>query len=278
MSFFNKFKSFFVLIIPEQSSSDTKSHKFSLSKIIVILLGYSLVISFLGYIFFSVTPVGELFFPKEKTFSEEEIARINELNNRMIFLSRELEELKSTNQKLRHAIMLGDSSVIESLNIKYDTTSFKKKAGGSILSIVKEIFFFKEDGKQKIDYFVKPVSGFISRDFNSEKGHIGIDFVVKTGTPVYAAANGYVIFADYTTRDGYMIIINHPDDYITVYKHCSILLKKVREEAFQGELISLSGNSGESTTGPHLHFEIWKHGQPINPNSVFYNQYKEMEN
>jgi len=278
LNFFNKFKSFFVLIVPEQSSTDTKSHKFSLTTIIGILLGYSLVISFLGYIFFSITPFGALLFPKEKTFSEQEIAKINELNSRMIFLSKELKELKSTNQKLRNAIILGDSSVIKSLNIKYDTASFKKKAGGSILSIVKEIFFSKEDDKQEIDYFVKPVSGFISREFNSEKGHIGIDFVVKTGTPVYAAANGYVIFADYTTQDGYMMIISHHDEYITVYKHCSILLKKVREKVFQGELISLSGNSGETTTGPHLHFEIWKQGQPVNPNRVFYNQYKEMEN
>jgi len=57
-----------------------------------------------------------------------------------------------------------------------------------------------------------------------------------------------------------------------VYKHCSILLKKIRDRVFQGELISLSGNSGEITTGPHLHFEIWKQGQPINPKNVFSNK------
>lgn len=281
MNLFNKLKkvkNFFILVVPEQSS-DTKSHKFSLAGIIVFLAGYSLVISFLGYVFFSVSPVNEFFFPREKIFSEQEVAKLNELNNRMIFLTNELENLRSTNQRLRHAIMMGDSSVLESLNSKRDTTSFTKKAGGSIISIIKEILFPKKGDKKKIDYFVKPVNGFVSREFNSEKGHIGIDFVVKTGTPVYAAANGYVIFADYTISDGYMIIISHPDDYITVYKHCSVLLKKLREEVLQGELISLSGNSGESTTGPHLHFEIWKHGKPINPNSVFYNQYnKEMIN
>jgi murein DD-endopeptidase MepM/ murein hydrolase activator NlpD len=278
LSKLRKVKSFFILIVPEQSS-DTKSHKFSLSGIIVFLLGYSLLVSFLGYVFFSITPINELFFPKEKIFSEQEVARLNELNDRMISLSNELENLKSTNQRLRQAIMLGDSSILESLDVKRDTTSFTKKVGGSILSIIKEIFFSGTDDKKKIDYFVKPVNGFISREFNSEKGHIGIDFVVKTGTPVFAAANGYVIFADYTVRDGYMIIINHPNDYVTVYKHCSVLLKKLREEVFQGELISLSGNSGETTTGPHLHFEIWKHGRPINPESVFHNQYnKEMIN
>lgn len=274
MKFINKLKkvkNYFVLIIPDQSSSETRSRKLSLSKIIGILLGYTLLISFLGYVFFSVTPIGNLFFPKTKTFSEQEIAKINELNSRMLFLSKELENLKSTNEKLRNAIILGDSSVIESLNVK-DTGSLKKKAGGNILSVIKYLFFPEEGGEEKIDYFIKPVNGFISRGFNTDKGHIGIDFVVKVGSPVYAAANGYVVFADYTSRDGYMMIINHTNDYITVYKHCSILLKKIRDRVFQGELISLSGNSGEITTGPHLHFEIWKQGQPINPKNVFSNK------
>ena len=274
MKFINrlkKVKNYFVLIIPDQSSSETRSRKLSLGKIIGILLGYTLLISFLGYVFFSVTPIGNLFFPKTKTFSEQEIAKINELNSRMLFLSKELENLKSTNEKLRNAIILGDSSVIESLNVK-DTGSLKKKAGGNILSVIKYLFFPEEGGEEKIDYFIKPVNGFISRGFNTDKGHIGIDFVVKVGSPVYAAANGYVVFADYTSRDGYMMIINHTNDYITVYKHCSILLKKIRDRVFQGELISLSGNSGEITTGPHLHFEIWKQGQPINPKNVFSNK------
>ena len=274
MKFINKLKkvkNYFVLIIPDQSSSE-RSRKLSLSKIIGILLGYTLLISFLGYVFFSVTPIGNLFFPKTKTFSEQEIAKINELNSRMLFLSKELENLKSTNEKLRNAIILGDSSVIESLNVKFDMGSLKKKAGGNILSVIKYLFFPEEGGEEKIDYFIKPVNGFISRGFNTDKGHIGIDFVVKVGSPVYAAANGYVVFADYTSRDGYMMIINHTNDYITVYKHCSILLKKIRDRVFQGELISLSGNSGEITTGPHLHFEIWKQGQPINPKNVFSNK------
>jgi murein DD-endopeptidase MepM/ murein hydrolase activator NlpD len=274
VNFFNKLKkvkNFFILIIPGQSASDAKSRKLSISKVAGILIAYTLLISFLGYLFFSITPIGNIFFPKTKTFSDQDIEKINELNNRMVFLSRELEDLKSTNEKLRNAIILGDSSLIESLNVKDDTSALKKKAGGSILSVIKDLFFTEKGVKEKIDYFVKPVNGFISRGFNAEIGHIGIDFVVKVGTPVYAAANGYVVFADYTPRDGYMMIINHADDYITVYKHCSMLLKKVRDRVFQGELISLSGNTGEITTGPHLHFEIWKNGRPINPKDVFSN-------
>ncbi|HEY6907521.1 MAG TPA: M23 family metallopeptidase, partial [Ignavibacteriaceae bacterium] len=101
--------------------------------------------------------------------------------------------------------------------------------------------------------------------------HMGIDFVIKTGTPVYATANGFVIFADYTTNDGYMIIIDHNNGYISVYKHCSVLLKRSRETVLQGETIALSGNTGEISTGPHLHFEIWKEGEPVDPKSVLIN-------
>lgn len=267
-----KLKSFFILIIPDHSTSEARSHKFSLRKIAVFLAGYTIVISLLGYIFFSVTPFGGIFFSQNKKFSPEETKKIEELNSRMIFLSKELESLKSTNERLRYAIMLGDSALIESLYVKSDTNSLRKKTGGSILTVFRDLINPGKKSPQVTHYFTKPVNGFVSREFNSEKGHIGIDFVVKMGTPVHSTADGYVVFADYTIKDGYMMIINHQDGYISVYKHCSLLLKKIREQVYQGELIALSGNSGEITTGPHLHFEIWKDGQPVNPKNVFYNQ------
>ena len=264
-----KIKNFFVLIIPAHSTSEAKSHKFSLTKIAAAFAGYTILISILGYIFFSITPLGDIFLSNKK-FSEDEIRKIEELNSRMLFLSKELEGLKSTNERLRYAIMLGDSALVESLYTKSDT--LKKKSDGNILSVfrdfIRKILFQQHD--EKI-IFSKPVNGFISREFNSEKGHIGIDYVVKKETPVYSTADGFVIFADYTIQDGNIMIINHNDGYISVYKHCSVLLKKSREAVNQGELIALSGNSGETTTGPHLHFEIWKDGQPVNPKSLFYN-------
>ncbi len=272
MKIFNslkKIKNFFILIIPEHAASGAKSHKFSLTKIIVLLSGYTLIISILGFIFFSITSLGDIFLPNKK-FSGEEVSKIEELNQRMIFLSKELESLKSTNERLKYAIMLGDSSLLKSLNGKND--SLKKKSGGSIMLVFRDfIKLFLLEPQQTV-YFTKPVNGFISREFNSEKGHIGIDFVVKKGTSVFSTADGYIVFADYTIQDGYMMIINHEDGYISVYKHCSVLLKKPRELVHQGELIALSGNSGETTTGPHLHFEIWKDGHPVNPKSLFYNQ------
>jgi lipoprotein NlpD len=80
-----------------------------------------------------------------------------------------------------------------------------------------------------------------------------------------------VVFSDYTFTDGYKIIINHSNDYISIYKHCSSLLKNERDFVLQGELIALSGNSGEISSGPHLHFEVWKNGKPVDPKNVIIN-------
>jgi murein DD-endopeptidase MepM/ murein hydrolase activator NlpD len=266
-----KFKSFFVQIIPEQTAAGIKSRRFSMGNIIFIIIAYTFIISFLGFVFFSVTPLGDIIFPPPSTLSKADYEKIEELNKKMIFLTKELESLKSTNERLRYAIMLGDSTLIDSITNKENNSINKKKSGGNIYAIIKQLFFDDKDTQSKSYYFYKPANGFISREFDPGKGHFGIDIVTKTGSPVFAAANGYIVFADYTTKDGYMMIINHPDNYSSVYKHCSTLIKKVRENVYQGELIALSGNTGETTTGPHLHFEIWMNGQPINPKSVIYN-------
>ena len=119
--------------------------------------------------------------------------------------------------------------------------------------------------------FQKPVTGFVNQQFNPDRGHLGIDYGTKKGSPVCAAAGGIVLFADYTIDNGYMLIIQHDKDFISIYQHCSTLLKKTRDVVRQGEVIALSGNSGKNTTGPHLHFEIWQNGKPINPEKYLIN-------
>lgn len=270
-------KSFSILIVPDHSGIKAKSHKFSFQKIAAMIVAYSIVVFFISYFILAFTPVGSLL-NVGSSLSKEDIAQVKTLNQRMIFLAKELEKMKSTNEKLRYAIFLGDSAMVDSLtkrdSLKPDSeplTRTKNKAGGDILSVFKQLFFRNDSLETKGVLFNRPVNGFISRDFEPDKGHFGIDFVVKTGTPVYAASSGYVVFADYTVRDGYMIIINSPGNYVTVYKHCSALLKKPRDIVNEGEPIALSGNTGEITTGPHLHFEVWKNGQPINPKTLLIN-------
>jgi len=113
--------------------------------------------------------------------------------------------------------------------------------------------------------FFAPVSGTISQSFNSENKHFAIDVVAKTGTPVKAVADGTVIFSEWTTETGYVIILKHTNNFISVYKHNGILLKQQGDQVQSGEAIASIGSSGELTTGPHLHFELWSDGYAVNP-------------
>ena len=273
-----KIRSISLLVVPDQSGIKAKSHKFSIPMIVFYIVSYSIFVFLISYLLLAFTPIGNLMNVSGVPLSKEDLKQVKTLNERMLFLAKEVEDMKSTNERLKYAIFLGDSAAIDSLtrpdSVKSELNQSVKapnKKGGDIFSVFRDLFLTKKESQVKGTLFVKPVNGFISREFDPDKGHFGIDYVVKTGTPVYAACSGYVVFADYTVRDGYMIIINSPSDYVTVYKHCSSLVKKVRDIVTEGELIALSGNTGEITTGPHLHFEIWKNGKPINPKTLLIN-------
>jgi len=110
-----------------------------------------------------------------------------------------------------------------------------------------------------------PSTGYLSRGVEPEKNHFGIDIAGKEGTVVVAAAAGNVLFADWTYDDGYKIIVAHSRGYVTVYKHNRSLLKKVGGSVKRGEPIALMGSTGRTSSGPHLHFEVWKDGVVRNP-------------
>lgn len=268
-----RFKGLSIIFLPDYGMAETRTYKFRLYQLISILLLYTVFIGTIGFLVLGITPLKDTVFPGSG-LNKSEISRINELNIRLNQVTNELQHLKNVNERLKFAIGLGDSTLLKSMEKKQDTIKEKRKKspfGGNIFAVIRQLFQGEKDKKSKSYYFSKPADSFISRGFDPAKGHMGIDFVIKTGTPVYATANGFVIFADYTTKDGYMIIIDHNNGYISVYKHCSVLLKRSRETVLQGETIALSGNTGEISTGPHLHFEIWKEGEPVDPKSVLIN-------
>jgi murein DD-endopeptidase MepM/ murein hydrolase activator NlpD len=114
-------------------------------------------------------------------------------------------------------------------------------------------------------FFFSPITGFISDHFDMKTGHYGVDVVAKTNEAVKNVADGTVLFASWTQDSGYVIMIQHRGNLISVYKHNAELLKKVGTFVNAGEIISIVGNSGEMTNGPHLHFELWYNGNPLNP-------------
>lgn len=118
--------------------------------------------------------------------------------------------------------------------------------------------------KAKIVFF-SPITGSMTQTFNAENKHFAVDIAQKTGTPVKAVADGTVIFSEWTAETGYVIIIEHGSDFISVYKHNGALLKQQGDFVQSGEAIASVGSTGELTTGPHLHFELWSGGYAVNP-------------
>src|SRR5258706_4063849 len=114
-------------------------------------------------------------------------------------------------------------------------------------------------------FFFSPVKGTITSGFDVREKHYGIDIVAPENEAIKAASDGTVVFANFTTETGYVIAIQHGNNLLTMYKHNSSLLKKTGDSVNAGDVIAIIGNTGEHTTGPHLHFELWYNGTPVDP-------------
>lgn len=113
--------------------------------------------------------------------------------------------------------------------------------------------------------FYRPTRGMMSSNFDADNKHYGVDIAANPNESILATLDGTVILSAYTAETGYVIQVQHSQDFVSVYKHCGSLLKKEGDSVKGGEAIALVGNTGEKTTGPHLHFELWYKGRAIDP-------------
>ncbi len=113
--------------------------------------------------------------------------------------------------------------------------------------------------------FFSPLKGIITNEFNPIENHYGVDIVSKQNEAIKAVLDGTVILSNWTLETGYVIIIQHAQNIVSVYKHNSAVLKKAGEIVKAGDPIAILGETGEMSTGPHLHFELWYNGNPVNP-------------
>lgn len=116
----------------------------------------------------------------------------------------------------------------------------------------------------KLSFFT-PLKGVITNRFNPSRQHFGLDVVSARNEAIKAAYDGTVIFSEWTAETGYVIAVQHIDNVVTVYKHNSVLLRKQGAYVKAGESIAIIGESGELSTGPHLHFELWINGRAVDP-------------
>jgi len=176
-------------------------------------------------------------------------------------------------QNIRNIITgneLAAPKVIEhSINTENDL-SFEKSIEDSFLRINvksedKGTIQINNNTNNEVLMFFPPIVGLITDGFNAEKKHFGIDLVAKENTRISAVLEGTVVIGHWAFESGYIIGIQHKNDYFSLYKHNSILLKSVGDFVNVGDPIAIIGNSGELSSGPHLHFELWRKGGPVNP-------------
>lgn len=114
-------------------------------------------------------------------------------------------------------------------------------------------------------FFFVPLKGVVTDSYKSGTSHYGVDITAPENEAIKATLDGTVILANWTSETGYIIQLQHENSLVSIYKHNSVLLKKVGDRVNAGEAIAIIGNSGELTTGPHLHFELWFNGLPVDP-------------
>lgn len=246
---------------------------------------------FIGFISMGVIFMSLTFFLIANTSIKKYIPGYPDINERRqlynlnIFADSLLLDIEKKNQYISSIKNIFLDTVIEDRyieiekdNIRYDTIKNRKSYNDSVLRAEFEIqtmynLYFNETGQTtestdnsiKSFNFFTPLQGVITSGFNLIENHYGIDIVTTHNEAVKAAMEGTVIFSGWTLETGYVIGVQHKRNFISIYKHNSVLLKKEGDHVQGGEPIAISGESGELTTGPHLHFELWENGSPVNP-------------
>lgn len=147
---------------------------------------------------------------------------------------------------------------------------FEKSSEDSLLRVKvetedKSSISFNKEKNNELLMFYPPALGVITDKFNKKIKHFGVDLVAKEKSRIATVLEGTIIFSHWTSETGYVIGVQHKNDFISFYKHNSVLLKEVGDFVNAGDYIAIIGNSGELSTGPHLHFELWHKGFPVNP-------------
>ena len=208
-----------------------------------------------------------------KTKYIDDIVKLTELENKIASNKLYYANL----EKVLKGDFVNDSLFSDSFSFYKDTSSinFSTSSSDSMLrkkiserekydiSIIDQIGS-KDDNLKGILFF-SPLIGEITNQFNLKNGHIGIDIIASKNEAVKSVLEGTVLFSDWTPENGHIIQVQHNRNLISIYKHNSVLLKTTGDRVSAGEPIAIVGNSGSLSTGPHLHFELWYNGVPLDP-------------
>lgn len=263
-----------LVIMNDQTFEEKWSYRLTGLNVLTALSGFALILIFIGIMLISFTPLKQLLpeYP-DAEFHEQMIKNAVRLDS----IEHELSVRDQYIRNIKH-ILAGDSrtkveDVPDTVEL-YDDLDMKPSKEDSALrqrvkleqqaSILGQQMRSGSNDIKRMTFYA-PVKGLISNRFNYGTGHYGIDIATEKSTTVHAALPGTVISSSWSLETGYSLQIQHPNNLVSVYKHNESLLKEQGDLVSTGEVIAFVGNTGEFTTGPHLHFELWHNGLPVNP-------------
>lgn len=160
-------------------------------------------------------------------------------------------------------------SLMESHRINPDNVNLNPSREDTLLRervVQEDKYNFLETATSRANYALfPPIKGPFSEGYNIKDKHFGVDIVASHNAPIKSVADGTIIFSGWTAETGNVVIIEHSYGLISIYKHNSSITKEQGERVQRGEVIATAGSTGEYSTGPHLHFELWREGQPVDP-------------
>jgi len=269
-----------LVIFNDQTFEDRFSFRLTRLNVFATLLSIGIIFMTLTFILIANTSVKE-YIPGYPDIEERrKLYNLNIIADSLLLdiemKNRYIENIKNifNENNLNEDITENTSPILH-----YDTIKNKKSYNDSVLRAEFENqsmynLYFNESGGQinepnetsiKSFNFFTPLQGIITSPFDLINHHYGIDIVTTHNEAVKAALEGTVVFSGWTLETGYIIGLQHDRNFISIYKHNSVLLKKEGDHVIAGDPIAISGQSGELTTGPHLHFELWENGSPVDP-------------
>ena len=272
--FFKKlFNDYKVVVSSEDTFEEKFAFKASKINVFVLMLVYSVIlISFtISVVFF--TQLRELV---PGYSSSDLLSRAIYLTQKTDSLERQIELNNKFYKSIEDVLTGKTDEFIERDNIPIDSSLNDKNLFSISPNSEDSILRNYVDNQDKFNLtknelvienkmFFSPIKGDITQTFNFEENHFAIDIAADIGTPVKSILDGKILFSEWSVDTGHVIIVDHGDNIVSVYKHNSKSLKEQNDFVQAGEVIAYSGNQGSLSSGPHLHFELWKNGTPIDP-------------
>ena len=265
---FNQYR---VTVISEDTFEDKFYFTISRTTIVLASILSILFVSISTYFIISNTPIKEFIpgYPSNK-MRIEAISNALKIDSITVKINKQQRYLQAIKSALSGNIKAEEiSALITENSQKRLEAPVKTSQEDSLLRLIiadeDKYNIISDEEKKPLFILFTPAKGIVSEKFNIDQKHFAVDIALEENTPIKSAAQGPVIFSEWTAETGYVIILEHPYGLLSAYKHNASLLKEQGESVEAGEVIASAGNTGEFSTGFHLHFELWTDGYPVDP-------------